>query len=205
MARYPVAVELAWGVVEQFIRDWQRTPGMWWYEADAQAEIAVRLRTMLRTLGTAGMRVNYPSGVPEVLQERDFILGRVGCNAPVGGKDGFGAHSKRPDVVLYRELKNDTAPPDLEETGRWPMEWACEIKYASAPFSDIDRHPDVVKLRDLLEEDMVDYGVFLEFVWKRPEADGQRWHDWKPFNGCLGSRLWVYQAFLSRDWLGDLP
>lgn len=46
MATYPYLVQIAWDVVNQFVRDWQMNPYLWNKEIDVQMELAGRLSSV---------------------------------------------------------------------------------------------------------------------------------------------------------------
>ncbi len=51
MSRRPQIVEESEKIIETFIHEWQINPYLWMTEADVQAEIAIRIRSILAVGG----------------------------------------------------------------------------------------------------------------------------------------------------------
>lgn len=181
MARYPRLVDIAWEVVNAFMKDWQAAPYSWANEIDIQVEIASRLSTVFRLVGIGPVRANNRQDALvglEMVQD----WGRVACEPALalGPRRGL----CKPDIVILKNVPKPDSPPPTRE---FPAHWACEIKYGRKPNSD----RDFQKIRRLVDLRIVDYGCCLAVVRARASnGNGIKWTHEK------GGKVWQCQALL---------
>lgn len=111
MSAYPYLVDIAWQVVEQFIKEWKQEPLKWYYERDIQREIASRLSTVYKFLGKDTIEGNKYS--------------KVGCENVLDGKS--------PDIVIWDESQSS------EYTALWVCEIKLNSARATNDESDIKK------------------------------------------------------------------
>jgi hypothetical protein len=129
-------LKAVWAVLERLFAAWQRDPYRWANERDIQAALAGRLFARLDSLGVGHVVATNEEDDWSGLGKQTW--GRVACEPPV--YTGATKRIVKPDVVVW-----DAAPP-TDDTRRWPILWACELKY-------IDRAAgggDLRKLRGML-------------------------------------------------------
>lgn len=167
--RYPQLVDVAWDVVNTFLRDWQTSPYRWAQEIDVQVELASRLSTVLRQLGRDSLLANYRVGaIPGF--ETNQRWSRVTCEPVV--KYTFTdqrTYKCKPDIVLWDDIRDANNPPDEEH---FPILWACEIKYTSQEPADWD----LQKLRFLVRQGTMRFGCWIRMQRLRALAgSGIEW------------------------------
>lgn len=171
--RYPFLVDVVWRVVRQLSRDWQQAPYRWEREADLQVALASRLGATMRLIGEGSVVGSYQP-------QSQRSMGRVACE-PKLYLDKKRRQYCFPDVVVWRELEDESDPPDRDAAwrGNWPVLWACEIKVdhkKGAPSKDEE------KLIKLVTSKAVDFGLVLDVrrekgksVWAPKMLDGKLW------------------------------
>lgn len=156
MAQYPHLVQMAWYTVEQLVDDWAKNPHYWEREIDIQSELRGRLSTIFSLTGFGHvMSQEKDSQSPEML--RTYRFSRVCCEPNIrytysDGKE-YGA---KPDIVVWDALPDPLNQPE----DRWPILWACEIKYKYFPASEWD----IEKLGYLLDQNRINFGCWLIFL-----------------------------------------
>lgn len=175
---YPALVSTAYGVVDGFLRDWQREPYRWWTEADVHFELAARLREQLRRAKRHKMIASYKGIVPGVRP----VWSRITCKplVRIGGAYCY------PDIAIWDDVTGD--PPDAEGGCNWPMLWCCEIKYRTR--IDPDGCWDMRKMETLIADGSLRYGCWVQLNVSRGKGNGGGWqkkHD---------RRLWYLNATL---------
>src|SRR5208337_365549 len=146
MARYPLLVDLAWDVLNQFLKDWQSNPYAWSHEIDIQTELASRLRTVYQLVGKNCVKANYDNALPGFKGRQAW--GRVCCQLPVRYQwQGTWARCL-PDIVVLDDIPDPNSPPDAREEGTFPLLWVCEIKLNARPGGDdASEDYDIRKMR----------------------------------------------------------
>ena len=95
--RYPFLVDVAWGIVETLVTDWQETPYMWANEADLHVELASRLQRTYTALGWGEIQGRYDDWMEDV---ENTYSARV-SSAPTIHYDYEGERSHcKPDIVV---------------------------------------------------------------------------------------------------------
>lgn len=171
MAAYPYLVQMAWGVVEKFVKDWQAQPYRWDQEIDVQAEISSRLSTAYGIIGKDTVEGNYKGAVPGF--EHDQTWNRVCCEQKVNYEDENGKrHHCFPDIIVWDDIDDPDSPPD-----NWPVLWACEIKVNFGGEKGPDQVSwDIEKLTYLVERGIVQYACWLNLLRERDKSgDGVSW------------------------------
>lgn len=168
MATYPIATDIAWRVIDQFIEDWKKSPNHWIREREIQAEIYSRIKRTFQLMNYDNLKANYTKDedgrpIPE-------IWSRIELEPPIKYPKDVGGGVCRPDIVIWDNLDNIEKPPDAKNAGgNFPIQLAIEIK---TNFEDEGDIPDIEKLKCLLvinksgEKDIfrtVRYGVWLDF------------------------------------------
>jgi len=175
MATYPFLVDLAWGVLNQFLKDWQSNPYAWGYEIDIQTELASRLQRVYQLVGRNSVRANYPNALLGL--EGRQAWGRVCSQLPVRYHWKGTRALCRPDIVVLDDIPDPDSPPDAREEGTFPLLWVCEIKLNPRPGGDDGPEDyDIRKMRDLLEQGRSQYACWLTMYVRRAESGGGiRW------------------------------
>lgn len=183
MSAYPYMVELAWDVINKFIRDWQNNPYYWDRERDVQVELASRLRLAYQVIGSdvvEGKYIDLP-GFDDIKK-----WSRVGCEPKIH----YVYEDKRnfcfPDIVVWDDIEDPKSPPP---PGKWPIILLCEIKYKDKEEKD---SWDLEKMDYLIyQHNYAQYGCWLELLRKRADkGNGVVWDRKKDL------RLWHCQAKL---------
>ena len=186
--RYPAVVQVAWDVVEKFLREWQYAPYKWDKEIDVQAELYSRLASVYRAIGKDEIRGNYKDVV--VGFEGKQIWSRVCCEPriPYVYRDGKKYHCF-PDLVVWDDAENPDNPPDTGGDTSWPILWVCEIKFYG---ESSQGKWDIEKMSYLLTQGRAKYGCWLNMHLARAKRGSGMY--------CKKSvddeRLWVWTAEL---------
>jgi hypothetical protein len=160
-------LKLVWKTVEGFIDDWQKTPTLWYSEADVQAELATRLSRRLEKRGLGQLEANYPEYERKGLPHRQY-WSRVSCCAPVRhGGTKRKPHRFLPDIAVSKDPPNPNSPPDRNGVANWPAIWVCEIKSNSVQSIASDR----AKVRRMIDGGVADAGMCMELMLCRARVD----------------------------------
>jgi hypothetical protein len=110
MPRRPQIVEESEKVIETFIHEWQMSPYLWMTEADVQAEIATRIRSILQLRGIDKVLGNYPDAISGF--EGRQLWSIVTCEPTITYKYKDQEESDcRPDIVIWdKNIDNDNPP-----------------------------------------------------------------------------------------------
>lgn len=176
MAKYPKLVQIAWDVIETFIKDWQNDPYRYLNEISFQVEIYKRLNTVLELCGYGVIKGNYKKGILESYKGMQN-WSRVVCEPPYcyKWKDGK-YYNFYPDIVIYDDIPNPDNPPDIARYKNWPALLICEIKVDAK--DDDKNNRDLEKLKILLKnKEEVLYGCWLNFRFK--ESSEKQTFEWK--------------------------
>lgn len=168
-------IGFVWRQVEEFIRDWQRSPHEWYNERDVQVEIASRIKNVYRRDKRDKIWGKYTKFVAKKFRDSIQFYPRVSCEPPIyhrfkGGK----SEVYKPDIVIWDDIKNPESPFEgqYEKKRNDPhMLWVCEIKYTPAwrkayyPKNKDNR--DLRKLKNLLYQvDGTEYACWLNIAYK---------------------------------------
>jgi len=149
VAESPFLVDLAWSVCLTLIQEWQVNPGRWEAEIDFQCELMGRLSSINSSLGSSTIK-----------SQRGEHLARVVAEPTIYYRNDDAKDSWcKPDVAIRKEQVAGNY-----EVSRWPMLWACEIKYH--PY--VDSNDDEVKLRHLLNQSLADNACWIR-LWRDPQ------------------------------------
>jgi hypothetical protein len=124
-------VKIAHTQIEQFIKDWQKSPYIWEKEADVQIEIASRIKHALKKCKMDIYWAKYRKYVMKG-HERGQIYSRVCCEPKVFYQETRNKTEVcRPDIVIWDSLKDAASPDETLDKKRinYPLLWVCEIKY----------------------------------------------------------------------------
>jgi hypothetical protein len=155
-------VRLATDAVMQLARDFIRNPHYFENERTLQSELRSRLSTIYTLIGLGDVASNKDG--------LEYKNSRVMCEPTV--------KKYKPDVVVFSDLDDPNKPPD--DSGHWPITWACEIKYNS------NKRSDIKKLREYIDQRLSGYGCFLAFNHNEETKEPKILYDEQP-----GSRLSV--------------
>lgn len=94
-------VNIAWGKIDEFISDWQKSPYKWDKEIDIQVDIASRIKLAYKSLDMDDMRASYKVNVSGF--EKEQIYSRVCCE-PLTYYDWTDGkrYSCQPDIVIFK-------------------------------------------------------------------------------------------------------
>lgn len=180
--KYPKLVNMAWEVIDDFVKEWQANPFLCEWEADYQVAIASRLISALKRVNEDVVLGNYPTSLEEYSHLQRWC--RVSCEPMVSRLLNGTKRRIHPDIVMWDSISNPDAPPDV-----WPMLFACEIKVNSEGGlkNDIDR------LKALVSAGHLEYGCVINFSRKHAEHSGHNMAC-KIRKLCKSSnRLWEYR------------
>ncbi|MCX6244638.1 MAG: hypothetical protein NTU98_08020 [Bacteroidetes bacterium] len=199
MATYPLATDIAWRVIDQFIEDWKQTPNSWIKEIEIQAEIYSRIKMTFRQMNYDRLEANYAKIVDKNGKIIPVFWSRIALEPPIKYVfEDNNIYVFRPDIVIwdYDFEKND--PPDSKENGgNFPVQLAIEIKtnyQSEIKEDDID---DIKKLKSLLKSELegncnkyqtAEYGAWLNFHY----LDG---NNIKPKSVDKKKRIWRYEIY----------
>lgn len=176
-------IEVAWDVLEALIRDWQRQPYFWDREIDVQAALATRMSNAYTLLGRGTVAGIYEGAPPGYAALQHYS--RVSCEPPlVLPRPGSQQAKCLPDVVVWKDIEDPTTPPHWY---RWPILWACELKYGAGKPTDWDE----AKLAELLAAGSVDEACVVHL--RRTVAD-----EGTGVTCVQRSGVWVYTVELPR-------
>ncbi|MBI5253835.1 MAG: hypothetical protein HY930_05500 [Euryarchaeota archaeon] len=187
MAAYPYLVQIAWDVIEKFLKDWQCEPYRWSREIDIQTEISSRISSIYRNIGYDTVKGNYKGAVLGF--EHNQIWNRVCCEPNISYvyKDRK-KYFCYPDIVIWDDIENPDAPPDATGESNWPMLWVCEIKFEG----EMEEDWDIEKMKYLLIQNDAKYACWLNLFRKRAETgNGITWE-----KSIGNERLWLCSAML---------
>lgn len=165
-------VQIIQAEIEKFIKDWQQSPYCWNTEVDIQAEIVHRLSNVFGTHKILEQKAFYK--VMNGESKEWVVYRRVSCEWPTYyycSKKNKKVRRK-PDIVVYDDLKDPENPPSNKDGVNDPMFWVCEIKYKTDWGGDqhkSNREYDIKKLKGLLRQcgnskiEGTKYACFLDF------------------------------------------
>lgn len=189
-------VNIVWKELEDFIKEWQRSPFVWNKERDVQVELANRIKSAIK--GKDKYWANYKCITDKVKGfEQGQEFSRVCCEPLVYYKNNKGKRDVCfPDIVICDAPDNPVHPQELWKKKRNdPIIWICEIKYQrewKKPYSsEIDDIYDLEKIKYLLkQEDGTKYACWLNMSRTRASS-GNGFP--KPIKDC---RVRVYNVTL---------
>ena len=164
-------LNLVWSVIDKFIKDWQSNPYKWSKEIDIQVDIANRIISEYRAIGTDTINASYDVKIKGF--EQTQVYSRVCCEPQIyyqwddGKRDGC-----FPDIVIFDDIDHPELPPDRgNEKKNWPMLWVCEIKYLNEWSISLQNDKwDIEKMRYLIKQaDGAKYACWLTFMMERAE------------------------------------
>jgi hypothetical protein len=157
--------------IENFISEWKTNPSHWFQEIDVQFEISQRINRVLKDMDLQFIRA------PHSHYRNIHEFSRVTCEPYVylGGDKPSYAH---PDIVVWDD---DESGQNTLNSGRWPVIWACEIKYTSAE----PKSTDFVRLQQMLSDKILFAGCWLKLI-----ANGNGGPSHKPEND---PNLWIIE------------
>jgi len=174
----------AWRQVEEFIRDWQKSPYELEKERDVQVELVSRIKAALKKHKMDTYWANFRKYIMKG-DERGQVYSRVCCEPRLYYKDKKNTRNVcRPDIVIWDNLRNPTSPAkDLHKLGKnYHMLWICEIKYRPPWKSDDEERKsswDLDKMKRLLKQRDIEYACWLHINFKRTTSG----------NGCKKIKL----------------
>lgn len=153
-------VKIAWQQIEQFIKDWQRSPHEWYNERDIQLEIASRIKDRFKRLKWDKIWGKYTKSVGKRFYGKVQYYSRVSCEPPVYHRFKNGkSEVYKPDIVIWDDIKNPDFPFEFqyEKKRNDPqMLLVCEIKYMPQwrrPHNPKEEdNKDIQKLKRLLKQ-----------------------------------------------------
>jgi hypothetical protein len=177
----PYLIRIIRDVVLTFVRDWQRQPYKWGWEADFKCGIAGRLRQVFELTGHNEVRANYPDVVPGFQDKQ--LWSRVWCELSM---EGAGC---RCDVAVLDDIDDPDNPPRDPGKGTFPHLWLCEIK--QDPYLAGIAADDIAKLQKLLEDGKTSFACSIAFHRRRAKSGtGIQWQEMER------GRLWQRTAEL---------
>lgn len=191
MANYPSLVNVAWDIVNKFLKEWQSQPYRWFRERDVQVALASRLDLAYNLMGYGTLEGKYESVVEGY--ENTQIWSRVSCEPSIKYiyKEDDKQYICRPDIVVWDDIDDPNNPPDATG-GYWPILWACEIKY------DTQIEPpsswDLKKMKYLIGEKKLRFGCWLQMKLELGVGDGIVWQ-----KEGLEQNLWYCNAKLPKS------
>jgi hypothetical protein len=173
-AKQKKIISVAWKQVENFIKDWQRSPNEWYNERDIQVEIASRIRRIYKSkkCGWDKIWARYTKKFyGEKFLKKGITMNRVVCEPPSYHRYKRDQHEKyRPDIVVLDDIPHPEKPYEKHYSQKRndPMLWVCEIKYRppwrSARQGENKR--DKEKLANLLRQsDGTKYACLLNIAY----------------------------------------
>lgn len=166
-------VRIVWQQVEQFIKEWQKSPYEFEKERDIQVELVSRIKLALKSHKTYWAKFSK-----YILKgdESGQVYSRVCCEPRIYYKDNKSiCNVCRPDIVIWDNLKNPSLPEEfLPKSGKNPhMLWICEIKYAP-PWKTKEEERknawDLDKMKCLLKQKDLEYACWLHISFKRAKS-----------------------------------
>jgi len=136
--------------VDTFISEWKTNPSHWLQEIDVQCDLARRIHLLLKHQKADVLQARHS----HYQAEREFS--RLTCE-PYVSLGGAGTSYAHPDIVVWDD--HDSRMTTLN-SGKWPMVWACEIKYTTGEPdpTDLDR------LRQMLRDKVLYVGCWIKLI-----------------------------------------
>lgn len=157
------AAELA---VAQFVAEWEKSPYLWLQEIDVQVDLVARIKRIIASVFTPqelehSMTVKAPIRNAIGGDTQPQVLSRVTCEPYVAVADK--SSSYKPDIVIWDDPDGKSG---FINDGRWPIIWACEIKYKINYYDT----SDYGRLESLVTGDhpLAKRGHLLSLCWWRP-------------------------------------
>jgi hypothetical protein len=172
-------VDIAWGELERFIKEWQRAPFAWNKERDVQVELASRIKSAIEKRGKGSYKANYKCIRDKVKGFDDGQeFSRLCCEPLVYYEY---EKDKRdicyPDIVICDAPENPASPGEPWRKKRnEPIIWVCEIKYQrewKKPYSPEEKDVrDLEKIKCLFKqkEDGTEYACWLNMSRTRASS-----------------------------------
>ncbi len=131
MATYPKLVQVAWDVIEKFIKDWQAEPYKYLNELSFQAELYSRIKTVIDLTGYDTLEGKYTKDIVKGYEDKQQ-WSRVVCETAMYYKWSDRKYYKFfPDIIIKDDIKDIENPPDAIDYVNWPALLTCEIKAAA--------------------------------------------------------------------------
>ena len=136
--------------VDEFVDEWKKNPTQWLQEIDVQCDLAQRISSILKEQKKDVIRARHS----HYHSEQDFS--RLTCE-PYVSLGGAGTSYAHPDIVVWDDP--DGSANELN-SGKWPIIWACEIKYTTGEpdATDLDR------LRRMLGDKTLRVGCWIKLI-----------------------------------------
>jgi len=192
MSAYPFLVQTAWNTLGELLRQWQDAPFRWSTEIDIQAELGGRISQVLSLQGLGTVKGSYGHGLPTFSEQQ--IWNRVGYEPTVHYEENGNRHFCRPDVVIWDDPLSDSNEAD--GGSKWPIAWACELKYGSRDSGEWDTD----KLRRLLELNRINFGCSINIHYRQSSSGVTV--DWRQTG--RGTKLWVCDVWAPQP-ISDAP
>ena len=178
-AKQKKIISIAWKQVENFIKDWQKSPFEYSTERDIQADIASRLKGAYKIKNWHTLLIKSKNRhTPKPYDKQGFICSRVCCEPGYYHKKG--EFPRKPDIVVLDDLKSPEHLPDEDKKGNriryrnYKALWVCEIKYYhewNKAFIDFKHSWDAKKLYWMhRRRDGARYGCWLYVHRIRPKS-----------------------------------
>ncbi len=194
MATYPLKVQLAWNIVEQFIKDWKKDPYYYDNEFSIQAEIYTRIKKSLELIGEQNVKANYDEKwIPKTYADKQNWC-RVSAE-PYFMYDKINKCYCHPDIVIWGDCAKNSGLKWYNGKN-WPAQWICEIKVDSktkTPSND-DENWDIEKMKQLIGSDDVQYGCWLNFIYEL-EPENVAKEEWQLDKS---GKLWKRNCYFPR-------
>lgn len=157
--------------VDDFIAEWKLNPSHWFQEIDVQSELSHRISSALKQMNLQFFRA------PHSHYRNIHEFSRVACEPYVylGGAKPSYVH---PDIVVWDD---DESGQYTLNSGKWPIIWACEIKYTSGEpnSADLDR------LKQLLSDEIIFAGCWIKLIVNNKSSSVH--------NKLNGPNLWIFE------------
>lgn len=160
-------------IIEEFIKDWQKSPFEYNTEIDIQAEIYCRLINQLKLYKSLTYKGVYRVQL-NGYKDKSQVYRRISCEYPTYYYKKRRKNYCYPDIIIYRGDINNA--PDNKDGINFPMLLACEIKYETESGGDFNiehRQADLRKLQYLINQkdnktiNGTEYALFLNFIRKK--------------------------------------
>ena len=135
-------------IVDTFVEEWAKTPLHWLQEIDVQCDLFSRLHKFLKDRNICHLKARHS----RYTNQHEFS--RITCEPYVSLGGTCYAH---PDIVIWDDANNDS---DTLNSGRWPIIWACEIKYTTGE----PEATDLKRLRQILEDNTALSACWIKLV-----------------------------------------
>lgn len=142
-------------IINNFVKEWRKSPYEWETEMDIHAEIYNRLVREFEKQNWLKMRLKYDDVKDERFTGRSQTYRRIGCKP----KTYFKYKGKRiiryPDIVIYSDIPDPDNPPDKTKDINFPMFLTIEIKYQtewSGDWNPYNKKVDVAKMKWLIKQ-----------------------------------------------------